>query len=64
MLLTTRMPEKLEATLKQTNAVQTFGYYSTHGSFTTSNTAGTIGSKVGASPSSCRPTARKASASR
>ena len=48
MLLTTRMPEKLEATLKQTNAVQTFGYYSTHDAFTTSNTAGTIGSKVGA----------------
>ena len=48
MLLTTRMPEKFEATLKQTNAVQNFGYYSTHDSFTTSNTAGTIGSKVGA----------------
>lgn len=48
MLLTTRMPDKLEATLKQTNAVQSFGYYGTHDSFTTSNTAGTIGGKAGA----------------
>lgn len=48
MLLTTRMPDKLETTLEQTNAFQTFGYYDTHNTFTTSNTAGTIGSKVGA----------------
>lgn len=48
MLLTTRMPDKIEATLEQTNAVQTFGVYGTHDTFTTSNTAGTLGSKVGA----------------
>lgn len=47
MLLTTRMPDKLEATLSQTNAFQNFGYYSTNDTYTTSNTAGTIGSKVG-----------------
>jgi len=47
LLITTRMPEQLEATLKQTEALQTFGYYNTFGSYLTSNTAGTIGSKVG-----------------
>jgi iron complex outermembrane receptor protein len=47
LLITTRMPEKLEATLKQTEALQTFGYYNTYGSYLTSNSAGTIGDKVG-----------------
>ena len=47
MLISTRMPEKFEATLGQTNAFQTFGYYKTNNTFSTSNTAGTIGSKVG-----------------
>jgi len=43
MLITTRMPDKLEATVKQTEALQTFGYYDTYGSYLTSNSAGTIG---------------------
>jgi len=47
MLLTTRMPDKLETTLNQTFAFQNYGYYSTHDTFSTSNTSGTIGSKVG-----------------
>ena len=47
MLITTRMPEKFEATLKQTNAVQNFGWYNTWDSYTTSNSAGTLGGKVG-----------------
>lgn len=47
LLITTRMPDKLEATLKQTEALQTFGYYNTYGSYLTSNSAGTIGDKVG-----------------
>ena len=48
MLITTRMPEKTEITLGQTNAFQNFNYYATQDTFSTSNTAGTIGSKVGA----------------
>lgn len=47
MLITTRMPEKLEMTVGQTNAFQNFSYYNTQDTFSTSNTAGTIGSKVG-----------------
>ena len=47
LLITTRMPEQLEATLKQTEALQTFSYYDTAGAYLTSNTAGTIGNKVG-----------------
>jgi len=47
LLITTRMPDKLEWTLKQTEALQTFGYYDTYGSYLTSNSAGTIGDKVG-----------------
>ncbi|MGE5148865.1 MAG: TonB-dependent receptor plug domain-containing protein, partial [Rhodospirillaceae bacterium] len=47
LLITTRMPHKLEWTLKQTEALQTFGYYDTYGSYLTSNSAGTIGDKVG-----------------
>jgi iron complex outermembrane receptor protein len=47
LLITTRMPDKLAATLKQTEALQTFGYYNTWGSYLTSNSAGTIGDKVG-----------------
>ena len=39
MLITTRMPDKLEATLKQTEALQTFGYYNTYGSYLTTPTA-------------------------
>ncbi len=47
MLITTRMPEKFEATLKQSNAFQNFSYYGTSDTYTASNTAGTMGSKVG-----------------
>lgn len=47
LLITTRMPDQLEATIKQTEALQTFSYYNTSGAYLTSNTAGTIGSKVG-----------------
>ena len=64
MLLTTRMPDKLEATLKQTNAFQTFGYYSTHDTFTTRTPPARSAARWGPFPSSSRPTARKASASR
>ena len=47
MLITTRMPEKFEATLKQTEAFQNFGIYGTFDTYVTSNTAGTLGGKVG-----------------
>ncbi|HTR88049.1 MAG TPA: TonB-dependent receptor [Reyranella sp.] len=47
LLITTRQPEKFEATLKQTEAVQSFGMYSTYGTYTTSNSAVTVGDKVG-----------------
>ena len=47
MLITTRMPEKFEATLKQTNAFQNFSWYATTNTYSTSNTAGTLGGKVG-----------------
>ncbi len=47
LLITTRQPDKLEVTAKQTEAVQTFSMYNTSGAYTTSNTAATIGDKVG-----------------
>jgi iron complex outermembrane recepter protein len=47
LLITTRQPEKLEATAKQTEAVQTFDMYRTASTYTTSNTAATLGDKVG-----------------
>jgi len=45
--ITTRQPEKLEATFKQTEAFQTFGMYNTSGTYSTSNSAGTVGGKLG-----------------
>ena len=47
LLITTRQPDKLEATLKQTEAFQTFSMYNTAGTYSTSNTAATLGDKVG-----------------
>jgi iron complex outermembrane receptor protein len=47
LLITTRQPEKLEATVKQTEAFQTFSMYKTTDTYSTSNTAATIGDKVG-----------------
>ena len=47
LLITTRQPEKLEATLKQTEAFQTFSMYKTTDTYSTSNTAATLGDKVG-----------------
>ena len=40
LLITTRMPEKFEATAKQTEAFQNFNYYNTNGTYGTSNSAG------------------------
>lgn len=47
LLITTRMPEKFEATVKQTEALQNFGFYNTWDTYVTSNTAATIGGKAG-----------------
>lgn len=47
LLITTRQPTKLEATLKQTEAFQTFSMYKTTDTYSTSNTAATLGDKVG-----------------
>ena len=47
LLITTRMPEKLEATAKQTVALQEFSFYNTSGTYSTSNTAATVGDKIG-----------------
>ena len=47
VLITTRQPEKLEATLKQTEAVQTYGFYKTKDTYLTHNTAATVGDRIG-----------------
>jgi iron complex outermembrane receptor protein len=47
LLITTRQPDKFEATLKQTEAFQSFSMYDTTGSYSTSNTAATVGDTVG-----------------
>jgi iron complex outermembrane receptor protein len=47
LLITTRQPDKLEVTAKQTEAFQTFSMYNTAGTYSTSNSAATIGDKVG-----------------
>ena len=46
LLITTRMPEKFEATAKQTGAFQTFNMYKTNGTYGTSNSAATVGGKL------------------
>jgi iron complex outermembrane receptor protein len=47
LLITTRMPDHLEATAKQTEAFQTFDVYKTHNTYPTSQSAATVGDKVG-----------------
>ena len=47
LMITTRQPDRPEATLKQTEAFQTFGMYGTTGTYSTSNSAATFGDKVG-----------------
>src|SRR5262249_29696655 len=44
-LITTRMPDKLEVTAKQTEAFQTFDRYNTKGTFRTDQTSVSIGDK-------------------
>ncbi len=47
MLITTRMPEKLELSATQTGALQTFDVYDTKHTYGTSQTAATAGDKYG-----------------
>ncbi len=47
MEITTRLPEKFEASLLQTFAFQTFSQYDTHDTYRTSQTAATVGSRAG-----------------
>jgi len=47
MHIVTRMPEKTEVTIKQTEAVQTFDLYGTHENFSTSQTSLTAGGRSG-----------------
>ena len=45
--ITTRMPEKFESALSQTFAWQNFSQYATSGTYRTSQTAATVGDRVG-----------------
>jgi len=47
VLITTRMPEKFEVTAKQTEAFQNFNMYKTNNTYATSESAATIGGKLG-----------------
>ena len=47
MEITTRLPEKFEASLLQTFAFQTFSQYDTHATYRTSQTAATMGHRLG-----------------
>jgi iron complex outermembrane receptor protein len=47
LLITTRQPDSLEATAKQTEAFQHFNMYKTDGSYSTSNSALTAGDRIG-----------------
>ena len=47
MRIVTRMPEKAEVTVKQTEAVQSFDLYGTHGNYSTSQTTLTAGGRSG-----------------
>ncbi|WP_232276012.1 MULTISPECIES: TonB-dependent receptor [Komagataeibacter] len=47
VLITTRMPDRFTATLKQTGSVQTYGGYRTKGNYGSSNSAVTIGDRSG-----------------
>lgn len=46
LLIATRMPEKLEWSVKQTEAFQTFGYYKTKDTYRTDQTSVSLGDKV------------------
>jgi iron complex outermembrane receptor protein len=45
LLITTRMPDKPEWTLKQTEAFQTFNFYNTKGTFRTDQTSASFGNR-------------------
>lgn len=45
--ITTRMPDKFEATVKQTESLQDFSLYKTKDTYTTSQTAVTLGNRIG-----------------
>ena len=45
LLITTRMPDKLEITAKQTEALQTFDFYKTKNTYRTDQTSVSIGDK-------------------
>jgi iron complex outermembrane receptor protein len=47
MRIVTRMPEKTEVSIKQTEAVQSFDLYGTHGNYSTSQTSITAGGRSG-----------------
>jgi iron complex outermembrane receptor protein len=47
LLITTRMPEKFEATARQTEAFQSFDMYKTSNTYATSESAATVGGKQG-----------------
>ncbi|QNK01492.1 TonB-dependent receptor [Dyella telluris] len=47
MHIVTRMPDKTEVTVKQTEAVQSFDLYGTHGNYSTSQTSLTAGGRSG-----------------
>ena len=45
--ITTRMPDKLEATFKQTESLQSFSAYSTKDTYRTDQTSASIGNRIG-----------------
>lgn len=45
--ITTRMPDKFEASLKQTESLQTFSLYNTKDTYTTSQTNASVGNRIG-----------------
>jgi iron complex outermembrane receptor protein len=47
MEITTRLPEKLEGSLHQTQALQTFDLYGTSDTYSTAQTGATLGARVG-----------------
>ncbi|MBB2158460.1 TonB-dependent receptor [Gluconacetobacter diazotrophicus] len=47
VLVTTRMPDRFTATVKQTGSVQTYDAYRTRGNYGTANSAVTIGDRIG-----------------
>ncbi|GBQ32580.1 TonB-dependent receptor [Gluconacetobacter azotocaptans] len=47
VLITTRMPDRFAATVKQTGSVQSFDAYKTHGTYGTAGSAVTLGDKIG-----------------